>query len=262
MSPLSFYPGDVKRLELLSSSEVKARRTCKLLEGPGLTAVVGDRMRISALSVLLFTLLLGPAWARTWTVTPRDAGRLQETLERLEPGDKVVFERGEYRLLNSLELFEKQDITLEGRGKVEFILPDLWQPVISVAQCRRVTIRHIRARHAESLQGYECEGAVISIQKSEKIGIFDCHLNGCGAAGVYAIESKTVVVKDNTIFNNTYAGVWLAQSEAYVLNNRIVDNAASVITWGDCRLTMIGNEIKNNRGNDYTGADDIERLLK
>ncbi len=217
-------------------------------------------MRISVLSLLLI-LLIGPAWARTWTFTPRDAGRLQEALERLEPGDKVVFERGQYRLLNTLELFEKQNITLEGRGKVEFILADLWQPVISLSQCKGVTIRHIRARHAESLDGYECEGAVISVQKCQKIGIFDSQLNGCGAAGVYAIESQTLVVKGNKIFNNTYAGVWLAESEAFVLDNKIVDNAASVITWGKCRLTMMGNEVRNNHGNEYTGADDIERLL-
>lgn len=174
----------------------------------------------------------------------------------------MILERGTYRLRNRLVLDGKKNIRIEGRGRVELIVSDLFEPVFEIRQCENIQVRHLRARHEEPAYGYECEGAVISVQKSNRVGIWDSQLNGCGAAGVYAMSSFDVVVKNNKIFNNSYAGVWLHDSRAYVVGNRITGNAASVVTTGKSWLTMLENKIEDNQGNIYSGAEDLERLFR
>lgn len=212
--------------------------------------------------MILLLLLSAPSPAETHRFGPDDAPRLVEAFEKLQSGDRVILEAGRYPLFQSLVISGVTDLRLEGRGKVELILQSLEQPVLTLDRCQKIRINNLRARHQQPSEEYVCEGAVIEVQKSQKVKIWDCHLNGCGAAGVYAVESDGLVIQRNRIFNNTYAGIWLHSSNAHVIDNKIFDNAASLITWGPCRLTLLGNEIKNNTGNDYTGAYEIDRWFE
>ncbi len=213
--------------------------------------------------ICIILLSLGAtAAARTHRFEPSDAGRLGSAFEQLQSGDRVVLESGRYPLRRGLVLNGVEGVTIEGHGRVELVLEQLEEPVLSLVRCRRIEISNLRARHRQPAHEYVCEGAVINLNNSKKVKIWDCHLNGCGAAGVFAMGSDEVVIMRNRIFNNTYAGVWLQNSHAHVLHNKIYDNAASLITYGDCRVTMLGNEIKDNVGNDYTGAYEIERWFE
>lgn len=211
--------------------------------------------------LLLLTLATLPGAAETWRLNPNDAPRLPSIFEKLKNGDKVVLERGTYALFRGLKLEGLHDVTIEGRGRVDLVLHTLWEPVLNVRECEMVRIRHIRARHKNPPEGYECEGAVIQFQSCNKVGVWDSRLNGCGAAGVYAVKSRDVLIKGNRIFNNSYAGVWLYESNAYVIDNKIYDNAASFMSSRDSQVIFMGNETKDNRGNEYTSAQDIERQL-
>lgn len=212
---------------------------------------------------LLFLLLAccSPCWAETIRVNPSKTARLPEILASLKTGDTVIFERGIYRTAGALEISGLHDVTLQGEGKVEIVLADLDDAVISVSSCQRVRIRGLRARHAQPNEEYACEGAVIRVENSEQVAVSDCWLNGCGAAGVYATGVKDLVIANNTIFNNTFAAVWVYQSSGLVYGNRMHDNAAELITLGESDITMAGNSIEDNQGNSYGETDWARSVL-
>lgn len=200
-------------------------------------------------SLFLLFLLVANCQAETVVFTPRQADEIPNRIRTLKTGDRVVFQRGRYLLREEIRLTNLSDVKLETRGRVELVLSDLDAAVVSIENCKRIQVRGFRARHQSPAKEYRCEGAVIRVQRSSKVLIADNRLNGCGAAGVYAIESKDVVIYGNRIFNNTFAGVWLASSQATVHKNRIYDNAAALVTYGECEVALTENKIEDNKGN-------------
>ena len=198
----------------------------------------------------------------TYRYTPGQAYLLLDAFKNLESGDRVILERGTYRLERGLEINGLTDITIEGRGRVTLLVNDLDDAVIRVKSCSDVTLKGLRAAHEKPAGEYRCEGPVVEVRQSERVFIAENRLNGCGAAGVHAYHSQDVVVYRNHIFNNTYAAVWVTDSQVAVHDNWIYDNAATLCTFGECDITFTENKIKNNSGNDYIRTDFFERALR
>lgn len=151
---------------------------------------------------------------------------------------------------------------MRGEGKVEIVLSNLDEAVISVADSEGVIIKGLRARHAQPNKEYACEGAVVEIRNSKQVAVTHSELNGCGAAGVYATGSSDVVIYKNTIFNNTFAGVWLYNTTAHIRQNRLFKNAADLITGGQTEVVMLDNEVENNKGNDFSETEFLRRITR
>jgi parallel beta-helix repeat protein len=200
--------------------------------------------------------------AETVRVNPSKTQQLQTILNGLQSGDTVLFERGTYRTAHALELKGAYDITIRGEGKVEIVLSDLDDPVFSVSDCQDIHITGLRARHHSPNQEYACEGAVVRVVDSKRVAVSNCELNGCGAAGVYASATQELVVCGNTIFNNTFAAVWVYDSSGIVHGNRMHKNAAELICGGTSDVTLSGNRIENNRGNDFNETDFSRKILR
>lgn len=215
---------------------------------------------------LIFTLILisTTTWAgaETHRVKPSDSNRLPQMFERLEDGDTVIFERGTYTIHKTLQLSGRTNVTLKAQGKVEIELTDLDAPVIGISDSSRIKVEGLRARHQKPADEYICEGAVISVHQSERVGISTCELNGCGAAGVYGRSVKDLVIYNNTIFNNTFAGLWFNDVTGTVHQNRIFKNASSIITYGTCDISFTGNEIKDNEGNVFNDTSFFREIVE
>lgn len=221
----------------------------------------GGKMR-NALPLGLALLLLGQAAAAdTLRVTPSKAHRLPEMLANLKDGDRVVFERGTYRTHRALEISGRKDIVIEGEGKVEVVLSNLDDAVFSIQKSQRVQIKNLRARHQKPNEEYACEGAVVEVRDSQQVGVTGCRLDGCGAAGVYATDVQDLVVFDNTIFNNSFAAVWLYDTTGIVRRNRMHDNASDLITGGKTEVILSENEVEENSGNDFLDTDWARSLV-
>jgi parallel beta-helix repeat protein len=219
------------------------------------------RMKILTLVLSLILVLAATALGETYRYTPGQAHLLPDAFERLESGDRVVLERGTYRLEFGLELTNLSNITIEGQGRVTLLVDNLDDPVIDIDSCTDVTVKGLRAAHKEPAQEYQCEGAVIEVRSSKRVFIAKNRLNGCGAAGVYATSSKDVVVYQNRIFNNTYAAIWVAGSQVAVHDNWIYDNRAALNTYGECDITFTKNRIKNNDGNIYMRTGFFKKVV-
>lgn len=210
---------------------------------------------------ILSLALFAPATAELYRLTPSQTERVQGVLDRLEEGDTVIFERGTYQTKDALVLKNKTGVELRASGKVEIVLNSLEQAVLEIENCQDIRISGLRARHQKPNREYACEGAVISVRQSEQVGISGCELNGCGAAGVYANQVKDLVVFDNKIFNNTFAGVWLSDTQGHIYRNRLYDNAADFVTSGECDVVMRANKVEKNDGNDFMRSDFFDAVV-
>ncbi len=219
-------------------------------------------MKSYLICFITMLLLTATALSETYRYSPGQAYLLPEAFANLKSGDTVVLERGNYSLDRGLRMTDLSNITIEGQGRVTVEVNDLDSPVLEIVGCTDVTVKRLRLSHKNPGSEYQCEGAVIEIGNSEKVLIARNHLNGCGAAGVYARQSKMVVVYQNKIFNNTYAGVWLTDAHVLVHDNDIYDNAAALSTYGKCDITFTENRIRDNAGNDYVKSGYFERAIK
>lgn len=200
---------------------------------------------MNRLFLLAFCLLLTTSsYAETWRVTPSSAAQLPEKFSQLKSGDRLVLERGTYRFDEALRLEGLENVTIEGRGRVKLVLTNLDADVISIKKCKNIIIKGLRAKHQTPSKEYKCEGAVIMLRRSSRIFITENQLNGCGAAGVFAMSCKEVVVHKNRIFNNSFAGVWVQSSQVAITKNKIYDNAAGVVSYGDCHTSLTENSLK------------------
>lgn len=210
----------------------------------------------------LSLLLASSAVAETYRVNAAQSDQVQSVLDRTSSGDVVIFERGTYRTQHALVLNGKSDVELRGSGRVEIVLHNLDEAVIEVRESQNIRIRGLRARHEKPNPEYACEGAVIAVFDSQQVGISGNHLNGCGAAGVYSRGVKDLVVFDNKIFNNTFAGIWTADTTGYIYKNHLYKNAADFITYGECDIVLSGNKIEKNEGNDFSRGEFFEAVVR
>ena len=206
-------------------------------------------------------LLTGLCQAKTLVFNPSDAYQLQEALSQLNSGDEVIFESGKYRLSQGLRISGLSNVSFRCRGRVELLVSDLDSAVIALEQCERIRLEGFRARHVTPAKNYQCEGAVVRLSRCRDILVAGNELNGCGAAGVYAQDSKGIIVYKNRIFNNTFAGVWVNSSQVTIHKNRIYKNASAVITYGDCEISLTENRIEDNQGNIFTSTSYFKEVV-
>lgn len=216
---------------------------------------------MKTLIFLLLLLLASAVMGETHHYNPGQAHLLPGAFEQLKSGDRIVFERGVYRLDRGLKLVDLENVTIEGRGRVNLLVRNLDDAVIEIAGCTDVTVKGLRAAHEKPAEEYECEGPVIRVRNSQRVLVTQNSLNGCGSAGVHASGSKDVVVYQNRIYNNTYAAIWVNDSQVFVHDNHIFDNATALSTYGQCDITFTKNTIKHNSGNEYTGSRFFRRVV-
>jgi nitrous oxidase accessory protein NosD len=198
---------------------------------------------------LCYPLLFLPiiTFAESYEVS--NAVELQRLLETAQRGDTIKLKAGNYTYVKSLQLVEKEGLTLEGIGDVWIIIEDIKDDVITIRDSKRISLKKIKARHQTRLPHYDCEGAVVHIIDSQEIHLKQCELNGSGAIGVYLENSKDVIIDQCYIHHNTLTAIMLDSNESVVIHNsKLTDNGSTLhgLNAGDIR--MEGNTIQKNQG--------------
>ena len=213
------------------------------------------------LFVLVVLILTAPSvWGETFQAEPGRAEELHQLLNHLESGDRLVLKSGDYFLDDGLNLVNRDDVIIEGRGKATIVVKNLNQPVLALNSCKGVQLKSLRMRHLNPGREYRCEGAVVSIRDCDKVFITKSSLNGCGAYGVYAERSKNLVIYKNWIFNNTFSALRFENTAGIVHKNVIYDNMAEILTYGNCDLTFTENKVYDNAGNSFKHTQYFEQM--
>jgi hypothetical protein len=197
----------------------------------------------------LMVLLTAPTQAAVLKVGASEQYKTpQEAVNAAKDFDTVRIEPGTYRSDKAINVSGRKGLTIEGAGagKVQLIVTDLYTDVIRIYRCDGVRIAGVSARHAPTTENVMCAGAVIDVQHATNIAIVDCELNGCGAAGVSAVDSQNVSIVRNNIHHNSYAGLWLIRVTGTVQDNLIANNTRAFAIVNDTGLVFRNNTLDSN----------------
>ncbi len=202
-----------------------------------------------AVCIAVFILSYGLSWGNEILVRPGNPKQLTEAVQFAQDGDTIFLSAGKYYLKDSLEIKGKDNLTIVGQGKVDIFLKDVYQDVISIINCGKVTITNIHAQHVQPLKAYECHGSVIRIENTKETHILGCELNGCGAVGVNAYNAGAVFVENCYIHHNSFNAFYLSRVTSVTIINNIIKDNKSFAQFYDCKdIMMYGNSTANNTG--------------
>jgi hypothetical protein len=210
-----------------------------------------DRMRRLHMKFVCTSLMLlfavHAAYAETIVITPKSAGDLPARIEQAKPVDVILVRSGSYVFPEAVSIKGKKDLMISGEGNARIICTNIDAHVISIEGSMNIRLTGLKLRH-EAGKERSCTGDVISISKSSQVWIEACELNGSGAVGVRAYDSRTILIKDSCVRNNSVAAMAFNKTKHIaVTGNRIEDNAMTMIgADASGELMMQGNTIKNN----------------
>ena len=88
--------------------------------------------------------------------------------------------------------------------------------VLKFNQCTNVTLQGFTAGHTK--EPGSCAGGVIYFENCDKMTVDNCGLFGCGILGVQAAYSKNIMVQDSEIYECSYGGIRMDDSENIAIN--------------------------------------------
>ena len=172
---------------------------------------------------------------------------LQAAIDQASYGDTVLLHDGTYTSDRSILVESKQGVTIRGDGEVWIICTDVYENVLTISYSESVKLAYVKARHEEWLTEYECHGAVVQIDESSDVTLYECELNGSGAIGVSVQFSGSVTVSACYIHSNSYAGVYLYDVATVKLFNNVIEyNRSFIDAYSVEQLEMEGNWISDN----------------
>lgn len=149
--------------------------------------------------------------------------KLQKLINKAEPGDVIELKAGEYE--GTILLRNKNNIELKGSDGGETILftYDPEATVLVIENCTNITISELTLTHKIDMS---CVAGVISIDSSSEIKISDCDINGSGAYGIIAYDSRDIDIINNEIHGCSYWGIEIDAEDVEITGNLFYENGS------------------------------------
>jgi len=127
-------------------------------------------------------------------------------LDNIESGSNIKLDKGTYELDNTIRIFGKENITIDGNNAT-LIMRNMAADVIYIRNSNNITLMNFKATHIEPKGPTGCTGNVIHIEGGANILIEKCDLNGSGIVGIAAYNTKNLTVSNNFIHKNSQYGI-------------------------------------------------------
>ena len=186
---------------------------------------------VIVLSIMLFS---GPALAAEYRITPAD--RVQPVIDRLQPGDTLFLDKGQYTqtlILNNLKGTAAKAILIDGQG-VASIQPSA-RDGIFMENCSYIILNRITVQNAAR--------AGIVVFKSRNIAITGCVIRDNRKWGIQSCLSDRIAVErcevSGTILEH---GIYFSTTDHPIARDcRVHHNAA-------CGIQMNGDKAEGGDG--------------
>jgi len=214
----------------------------------GLVTVRTSKARRAVLALSLAFLATASALpAATIRVSPNSQLSVQQAIAKAKDGDMIALARGVYRSKGPLTISGRESLTLVGEAGTWLVCDDAYENVIEILDSSDISIEGIGARHAQPLEEYGCEGAVISCEGTIGLAIMGCELSGCGAIGVALADCDEVEIADCWIHDNSYAAFTLTEVATISISGCTIEgNAALMYSSSIGDLSMEGNTVSDD----------------
>ncbi len=115
---------------------------------------------------------------------------------------------GEYEL----QIQNVENLTIRGAGadQTNLSTDSRWANVLSLVNCKNVTLEAMTLGHTEMTQ--PCEGGVIRMEGCQNTALKDLGLYGCGTLGLQTYSCQTVAVANCSIYDCSIGGVQINQT--------------------------------------------------
>jgi hypothetical protein len=204
------------------------------------------RRAVLALS-LAFLATASALPAATIRVSPNSQLSVQQAIAKAKDGDTIALAKGVYRSKGPLTISGRESLTLVGEAGTWLVCDDAYENVIEILDSSDISIEGIGARHAQPLEEYGCEGAVISCEGTIGLAIMGCELSGCGAIGVALADCDEVEIADCSIHDNSYAAFTLTEVATISISGCTIEgNAALMYSSSIGDLSMEGNTVSDD----------------
>jgi len=144
------------------------------------------------------------------TLTVSQSGNyllLQEAIRLAGSGDEIIILPGTYASEDIIEITNKSDLTITGRGEVNLFMEHQYKMVMYINNSHNITVRNIRMRHTNPPEDSYCTGEVVLIEDSSDINLVLCEIDGCGLYGVRIWYSDDIVIEGCHIHHNRNAAL-------------------------------------------------------
>ncbi len=130
---------------------------------------------------------------------------IQSAIDAARNGATIRVHKGIYRTSKPIKIVKRKGLKIIGRGVVRIICTDRNADVMQVFNSQNILIRNIRMKHSPAVT---CGGTVLTIDRSNRVRVIRCVLNGCGMIGINASDSNNLVVRRCRMFKNSYQGFY------------------------------------------------------
>ena len=130
--------------------------------------------------------------------------------------------RGDWAENNALMLEGLEHLTLRGEGRVELMNESRSELVLSLFECKDVTLENLIMGHGELPGG--CDEGVAEVNASSGIVFRNCELYGCGKQGLYAHGNSSLLLEDCVIRDCSCNAMGLYAADVIARNCRFEYN--------------------------------------
>jgi len=230
---------------------------------PHKTAVVFVLLAGLALVTLGFRKAPRPARPVTLAdpAAPLRDTNLQALIDDADDGGVVRIPRGRYVLKKGILVKARNNLTIRCEKGAQIFVDDVNEDIISFDECRNVRLETAYLRHLKPLREYACHGDVVAVSGSEKAAIVNCELNGCGAIGLDARNSKELTVRNCYVHHNTFNAFCLSDCKKVRIQSCVIEDNANFLQAHNLDdVELSDNVIRRNGG--YWRKKDAKPGLK
>jgi len=143
----------------------------------------------------------------------------------------------------------RKSLTLTCSPGTRIFVEDTNANVLTIQKSKGIRLEDLCLRHMKFLEEYECYGVVVRVNDSTDTKIFNCELDGCGAVGVSAWNSKMVVVRNCFVHHNTFNAFYVDSCDDVKIQSSVVeDNGNFIQIYRTESLEMRDNVLRRNGG--------------
>ncbi|MFL6577231.1 MAG: parallel beta-helix domain-containing protein, partial [Povalibacter sp.] len=177
--------------------------------------------------------------------------QLQLKLIQAQPGEVIELPAGRWTLNRSLSL-NKSNVTLRGQGPDATVLSFKAQSQgaegLLINAASHVTIENLAIEDTKG-DGLKANGCKDLVLRNVRVEWTRGPNEKNGAYGLYPVQSERVLIENSTAIGASEAGIYAGQSKYIVVrNSRVAYNVAGMEIENSSYVDVYGNDVNNNAG--------------
>ena len=174
---------------------------------------------------------------------------LQALINNTPDGGTVSIPKARFVLRRGLIVKGRKNLTIECVPGAQIFVDDISADVIEIVDSEGITIRGAFFRHLNPLKKYECHGDVVKVRNSSNLLIENSELDGCGAIGLSAWQSRNITLKQSLVANNSFNAFYFDGCGTIRIKDNVIEKNANLMqSYRSDDIEMSGNIIRNNGG--------------